>query len=113
MVLLNWDDGVHREDGQRLYPWSYCKPLSRLGTGMKRDIQLLRKSARTWRLAFLVLGIFPLSLASISCIGPQGSDSSSQALNGDEELAYKRAMLRCHKTGGSRVVKIEGNLRCF
>lgn len=78
---------------------------------MKLKSRLTPHSALSSLCLTLLFGFGPLG--SFSCVGGHGQDSSSQALNDDEELAYKRAMLRCHKTGGSRVVKIEGNLRCF
>ena len=40
-------------------------------------------------------------------------DASSEPISKSEETAYARAMHRCVKTGGSRVVKVSGNLRCF
>jgi hypothetical protein len=42
-----------------------------------------------------------------------GNDEGSEPLNEKEAMEYKKAILRCYKTGGTRVVKIEGNLRCF
>ncbi len=37
----------------------------------------------------------------------------SQPINKKEEAEYKRAVLKCYKTGGTRVVKITGKLRCY
>ena len=37
----------------------------------------------------------------------------SKPVNKKEEVLYKQALIRCHKTGGTRVVKIAGQLRCF
>lgn len=37
----------------------------------------------------------------------------SEPINAAEAREYKRALLRCHKTGGSRIVKIMGKLRCY
>ena len=52
---------------------------------------------------------------SISCQG--GGDApgigSSGAVNPKEKLEYKRALLNCYKSGGSRIVKIKSQLRCF
>jgi len=45
--------------------------------------------------------------------GVSGNDGGSEAVNPTEERAYKRAILKCYKTGGSRVVKIEGQLMCY
>jgi hypothetical protein len=42
-----------------------------------------------------------------------GNEKGSQPLNDGEVNAYKRAILKCYKTGGTRVVKINGDLRCF
>lgn len=38
---------------------------------------------------------------------------NSIPLTPKENALYKRAMMRCHKDGGTRVVKIDGKLRCF
>ncbi len=61
-----------------------------------------------------------LGLSAISCQtdgsageGLQGNEGGSSPTNPTEERAYKRAILKCYKTGGSRVVKIEGELRCY
>ncbi len=45
--------------------------------------------------------------------GLGGGKPGSQPVNSKEERAYKRALLKCYKTGGSRIVKIEGKLRCY
>ena len=42
-----------------------------------------------------------------------GNEAGSAAINSNEERDYKRAILKCYKTGGSRVVKIEGKLMCY
>lgn len=42
-----------------------------------------------------------------------GNENGSVPANQSEVGEYKRAVLRCYKTGGTRIVKIEGNLRCF
>ncbi|RZA17438.1 MAG: hypothetical protein EOP10_22770 [Proteobacteria bacterium] len=62
-----------------------------------------------------------LSLSLNACAGGAGSttstsqsnDGGSSPINGKEELAYKRAINKCYKTGGSRVVKVEGQLMCY
>ena len=63
-----------------------------------------------------ILGL--ASLTNLHCAGPgpgsvPGNENGSAPLNDDEITAYKKASLRCRKTGGTRVVKIEGILRCF
>jgi len=45
--------------------------------------------------------------------GVLGNELGSQPVNEQEASEYNRAVLRCYRTGGSRVVKIEGRLRCF
>ncbi|HET9236025.1 MAG TPA: hypothetical protein VFO10_02170 [Oligoflexus sp.] len=45
--------------------------------------------------------------------GVSGNEGGSEPINPTEERAYKRAILKCYKTGGSRVVKIEGQLMCY
>jgi len=45
--------------------------------------------------------------------GVSGNEGGSEPVNPTEERAYKRAILKCYKTGGSRVVKIEGQLMCY
>lgn len=37
----------------------------------------------------------------------------SEPLNEEEKVEYQQELVRCHKTGGTRIVKIEGHLRCF
>jgi hypothetical protein len=41
------------------------------------------------------------------------NDNGSEPLNEKERIEYKRAVLKCYKIGGNRVVKIEGELKCF
>lgn len=41
------------------------------------------------------------------------NDNGSEPLNEKERILYKRAVLKCYKIGGNRVVKIEGELKCF
>lgn len=45
--------------------------------------------------------------------GTKGNENGSSPINKDEENAYKRAINKCYKTGGSRVVKVEGQLMCY
>ena len=46
-------------------------------------------------------------------IAVPGNENGSSPLNNEEAKAYKNAIMRCYKTGGSRVVKIEGKLNCY
>ena len=54
-------------------------------------------------------------IISYSCAsgGTSQRGESSKPINQGEEAQYKRSLLRCYKTGGSRIVKIDGVLRCF
>ncbi|NRA47004.1 MAG: hypothetical protein HRU09_18810 [Oligoflexales bacterium] len=56
-----------------------------------------------------------LTLVTLNaCATPSASSSdSSKPINDAESQQYKKALLRCYKTGGSRIVKINGVLRCF
>ncbi len=45
--------------------------------------------------------------------GVTGNESGSEPINEKESLEYKKAIVRCYKTGGNRVVKIMGELRCY
>lgn len=45
--------------------------------------------------------------------GSAGNESGSSPINATEETNYKRAISKCYKTGGSRVVKVEGRLLCY
>jgi hypothetical protein len=42
-----------------------------------------------------------------------GNENGSAPVNNEEMKEYKKAIMRCYKTGGSRVVKIEGKLNCY
>ncbi len=45
--------------------------------------------------------------------GVSGNENGSEPINGSESLEYKKAVVRCYKTGGTRVVKIMGQLKCY
>ena len=65
----------------------------------------------------IVFGPLLVVLMVAACASGSGgtlqNDSGTLPLNGKEEIQYKQELLRCYKTGGSRIVKIEGRLRCF
>lgn len=42
-----------------------------------------------------------------------GNENGSQPINEHEGYDMQKAVNRCHRTGGSRVVKIKGELKCF
>ncbi|MBP6217841.1 MAG: hypothetical protein KA436_04565 [Oligoflexales bacterium] len=63
---------------------------------------------------FLMLSLLlPLASFSSSCTTKRDNAMGSDPLNGTEAQLYEQALIRCHKTGGSRIVKIQGRLRCF
>lgn len=51
----------------------------------------------------------------LSCQGHRvkGNEDGSEAINELEMFDMQKAVHRCHKNGGQRVVKIKGQLRCF
>lgn len=42
-----------------------------------------------------------------------GNEGGSKALNPQEGYELQKAVNRCHRTGGTRVVKIKGELKCY
>ena len=70
----------------------------------------------------ILYSLLSFSLLSLS-LGCQSDDGNytaieenkdgSQPINQKEAAEYKRAVLKCYKTGGTRVVKITGKLRCY
>lgn len=65
----------------------------------------------------ILLGLISIVISSCQTMGGGAGGSEgkpgSSPINSKEEVAYKRALLKCYKTGGSRIVKIEGKLRCY
>jgi hypothetical protein len=70
----------------------------------------------------LISSVLALSFlfASVGCQSDDGdyaaveeNENGSQPINKKEEAEYKRAVLKCYKTGGTRVVKVVGKLRCY
>jgi hypothetical protein len=62
-------------------------------------------------IALLVIGV--LSSCATGGGSVTGNEGGSTPVNKKEEFEYKRAIVRCYKTGGTRVVKIMGQLRCY
>lgn len=66
-----------------------------------------------WLMAFLVGSLLN------SCAGGGGSGSisgnegGSSPINEQESVMYHKALNKCYKTGGHRIVKIDGHLRCY
>lgn len=42
-----------------------------------------------------------------------GNEGGSEPVNETEANEYKKAVVRCYKTGGTRVVKVMGALKCY
>lgn len=57
------------------------------------------------------------SLSMFACAsggsGVRGNEGGSTPISNEESREYQTELLRCYKTGGSRIVKIEGELRCY
>lgn len=62
---------------------------------------------------FLILCIACASFWSGCQTGVKGNEAGSDPINETEKLEYQKAIVRCYKTGGTRVVKIMGELRCY
>jgi len=66
----------------------------------------------------LTLVVLPFALAACQHTGGgysqvAGNENGSAPVNEKEVHEYKREILKCYKTGGTRVIKIDGRLRCF
>ena len=66
---------------------------------------------KTIILLFTVLGFLCQCTSGISQV--TGNEEGSAPVNKTEEREYQRAILKCYKNGGTRVVKISGELRCY
>ena len=64
-------------------------------------------------LALMALSSSFLFLSHCSMRGERFLSEGSDPISKSEKTAYTRALHRCVKTGGTRIVKIHGNLRCF
>ena len=45
--------------------------------------------------------------------GVAGNEGGSDPVNEQEAFEFQKAVNRCHRTGGTRVVKIKGELKCY
>ena len=52
-------------------------------------------------------------MTSCSTLQVVGNEDGSEPNNEIEQREYMKAIRRCHKMGGSRIVKVQGELRCF
>ena len=64
-------------------------------------------------LGFLTCFAVTIMMLSGCQHGEEVGSGNSIPLTDKENILYKQAMVRCHKTGGTRIVKISGQLRCF
>lgn len=72
----------------------------------------MRPTARLLGLCLTLMSIaLPLLASCQSSVS--GNETGSEPVNDQEANEYKKAIVRCYKTGGTRVVKIMGNLRCY
>lgn len=76
-------------------------------------IAVLKKSFRFRIVIFSCLFICLTSMSACQSLALQGNDGGSEPLNEVELLEMQRSVNRCHRNGGSRVVKIKGALRCY
>lgn len=60
-----------------------------------------------------LVGVLLAGIWLLTSCGTMGMGGNSESINAREDLAYKQATLRCYKTGGTRVVKIQSILHCF
>ena len=70
----------------------------------------MKLNARLLLSAFIVL----MSSSLLRCAYTvAGNDNGSEPINEQEQWEYQKAVNRCHRTGGTRVVKIKGELKCY
>ena len=65
--------------------------------------------------ALIATGMMLVGFGVFSCQSYEvaGNEKGSTPQNDQEANDYQRAVNRCHRTGGSRVVKIMGELKCY
>ena len=55
-----------------------------------------------------------LAITAAACqTSVAGNENGSDPINNAEANEYKKAVVRCYKMGGTRVVKIMDQLRCY
>jgi hypothetical protein len=62
--------------------------------------------------SFLVTAMLA-SCATGGGAGVAGNENGSVPANEVEAHEYQKAVNRCHRTGGTRVVKVMGELKCY
>jgi hypothetical protein len=68
-----------------------------------------RGSLGIWACALVILGSLHLAACQSNDLGT----GSTEPLNDSEKVEYHRALNRCLKSGGSRIVKVLNQLRCY
>lgn len=63
--------------------------------------------------AFLLTLVCSLGVTACQTGGIPGNENGSIPTSEGETIEYKKAINRCYKSGGTRVVKIMGELRCY
>jgi hypothetical protein len=57
--------------------------------------------------------LFCLGCAATGISKKENKGAGSDPVNHKEAILQKQALIRCHKTGGTRIIKINNVLRCF
>jgi hypothetical protein len=70
-------------------------------------------AARWTRLVALWLAGCALAACQGGGSNVPGNENGSEPINAAESNEYKKAVVRCYKMGGTRVVKIMDQLRCY
>ncbi len=83
------------------------KAKSRISMTLKLFSHLVKFSPH----AILVTGVY--LTASCRSFHVEGNQGGSLPINEHEFHQMQREVQSCHRAGGTRVVKITGNLRCF
>lgn len=65
------------------------------------------------RSLFLAITVFVAVHLTGCQSGVAGNEGGSEPVNEPEQWEYQKAVNRCHRTGGTRVVKIKGELKCY
>lgn len=60
-----------------------------------------------------IITAFFLLLPACEHTGVVGNEGGSAPVNETEAKEYQKAILKCYRLGGSRIVKITGELRCY
>jgi ribosomal protein S5 len=77
-----------------------------------RSISGLLQSLLGLSAVVLTSAMIPV-MTSCSTLQVVGNEDGSEPNNEIEQREYMKAIRRCHKMGGSRIVKVQGELRCF